>query len=317
MILGLLFLACLVALFIGILKPALVIRWGTKEKKNRKTVLKVYGLGLLGLLVLSAMFSPDIEDSNDGGVDPLVSENAMAEEAIKSNEFPSVYANPEKYKGRSVEFYGRIFLEPERDDKGTYLQMYTQNQGGDGNTLVAIKDPNLDVKDGDIVFVKGIVSEVYEGENLFGAKITAPTVVAQSVEVTDYVTAFSPVIKSIEVNQEINQNGYCMTLQRVELSEFETRAYLKIQNNSSDEISFYSYSSVMTQGTSQSDTQSNYDADYQEILDDILPGVVSEGVVVFNPVNIDGENIKLIFKGGSDDYSLDFEPFTFEVVISE
>ena len=42
-----LFLVCLVAAIVGIIKPQLVIKWGNTEKRNRKNVLKYYGIGLI------------------------------------------------------------------------------------------------------------------------------------------------------------------------------------------------------------------------------------------------------------------------------
>lgn len=58
----LLFLISIVALIIGLIKPELVIRWGDKEKKNRKSVLKVYGVSIIAFFVL---FSISIPSSND------------------------------------------------------------------------------------------------------------------------------------------------------------------------------------------------------------------------------------------------------------
>lgn len=244
-------------------------------------------------------------------------EGSGEETLILADEFNLVYSNPKEYKGSNVEFYGKVFIEPERDNDGTYLQMYALNQGSDGNTIVAIQDPNLDVSDGDIVYVKGVVGDVYEGTNAFGSTISAPSIIASSIEKSDYATAFSPALKVIDVNQEINQHGYSMTLERIELAADETRVYLKIKNDSSDNISFYSFNAVILQGTNQISQEDNWDADYPEINSDIFPGVISEGVVTFNSVDIEGENLKLVFEGHSDDYSLEFESFVFECSLTE
>ena len=48
----LLFSVCLIALIIGLVKPRSVIRWGNEEKKNRKNVLKYYGLGVILFFIL-------------------------------------------------------------------------------------------------------------------------------------------------------------------------------------------------------------------------------------------------------------------------
>ena len=244
-------------------------------------------------------------------------QNTKEEVPVPANEFYLVYADPKEYKGRTVEFYGKVFVEPEKDSEGTYLQVFTLEQGNDGNTLVGIKDPNLDISQGDIVYVKGVVGDVHEGTNMFGATIEAPSILATSVEKSDYATAFAPAIKVIEVNQEINQHGYIMTLERVEIAETETRAYLKIKNDSSSNIYFYSFNSFLTQGANQISQEDNWEANYPEIDSEILPGIVSEGIVTFAPINVEGENIKLVFEGSSDDYELEFEPFTFECSLNQ
>ena len=100
----------------------------------------------------------DQDNSNSVGDSTGETSNSVEDltegDLILADEFNLVYSNPKEYKGRKVEFYGKIFIEPEKDAEGTYLQMYTLNQGSDGNTVVAIQDPNLDVSNGDIVYVK-------------------------------------------------------------------------------------------------------------------------------------------------------------------
>lgn len=43
----LLFLVCFIAIIVGLIKPTAVIRWGNSDKRNRKKVLKFYGIGNL------------------------------------------------------------------------------------------------------------------------------------------------------------------------------------------------------------------------------------------------------------------------------
>lgn len=54
----LLFLFSLLALIIGLIKPSIVIRWG--ENKNRKNVLKYYGLSIILFVILSAITVPGL-----------------------------------------------------------------------------------------------------------------------------------------------------------------------------------------------------------------------------------------------------------------
>jgi hypothetical protein len=52
---------CIIGLFIGLIKPNLVIRWGDQGKRTRKSVLKYYGIGILVFLTLSTIFSGGAE----------------------------------------------------------------------------------------------------------------------------------------------------------------------------------------------------------------------------------------------------------------
>lgn len=51
-------LICFVCLIIGIIKPGIVIKWGTLEKRTRKNVLKYYGIGLIVTFILFVAFIP-------------------------------------------------------------------------------------------------------------------------------------------------------------------------------------------------------------------------------------------------------------------
>ena len=55
------FLLSFLALVIGLIKPTLVIKWGTQEEKKRKNVLKYYGLGLVVSFILFGITSPNEE----------------------------------------------------------------------------------------------------------------------------------------------------------------------------------------------------------------------------------------------------------------
>ncbi|MEC5305940.1 hypothetical protein [Bacillus thuringiensis] len=62
---ALLFVVCLIALIIGIIKPQLVVRWGEEGKRNRKSVLKFYGIGLIAMLVLVGVTADDTKKAEE------------------------------------------------------------------------------------------------------------------------------------------------------------------------------------------------------------------------------------------------------------
>lgn len=65
------------------------------------------------------------------------------------------------------------------------------------------------------------------------------------VEKATYIEAFAPTLKTINVNKEINQNGYVAKITKVEFAEKETRSYLSITNNTRENISLYKYNSKL------------------------------------------------------------------------
>lgn len=258
---------------------------------------------LLSVLLLAACGDSEKSSSENTG------ENSG--KVLSKEEFVKMYSDPAKYKGDKVDFYARVFIEPEKDDEGTYLQVYAEDNS-DRNTLVAINDPDLKVENDDIIHVTGTVKDVFEGENLMGGTVVAPLIEADSIEITDYATAFAPALKTIEVNKEIDQHGYLIKLQKIELAENETRLHVNITNNSDDEISFYTFDSKVVIDNKQYEENSELSYNYPEMQSDILPGVSEEGIIVFDSFP-ESATIKVFFEGYSDNYELDFTPFEFEV----
>lgn len=109
---------------------------------------------------------------------------------MSEDEITQMYSDPDSFKGRTLELYGRVFNEPEYDDDGVYFQMWGDPENGERNTIVACKDTSLKLQDDDYVHISGSVSGKHEGENALGSKITAPAIVADSVEVVTYQEAW-------------------------------------------------------------------------------------------------------------------------------
>lgn len=262
----------------------------------------------LALLLLCIIFSfLGCGNSNQ------VSTKQETQKQLEKEDYDKMYSDPDKYKGYKVDFYCQIFSNVEKDDKGTYIQAWADPDNNAKNTLIKISDPQLDVKKDDIIHVTGIVEKTYKGKNAFGAEITAPLINASKIEKADYAEAFLPAIKTIDVNKDIDQNGYVIKVSKVELAQQETRVYLKITNNSKDKINFYTFNSKATQGNKQFDKKDNYKAKYAELQSNILPGVSTEGILVLQPMDPNGDSINLILNGSSDNYKVKMNPFTFEI----
>jgi hypothetical protein len=145
--------------------------------------------------------------------------------------------------------------------------------------------------------------------------LTTRRIFASEIEKYEYAPAFAPAIKTIRVNKEMNQNGYILKLNKVEVAEKETRIFININNTSKNKVRFYSSKTNITQGNKQFKQLINLNEKVPEIDSDILPGVAQDGVLILDPVQADGENFKVIFEGGSDNYDLHFTPFTFDAIL--
>ena len=80
---------------------------------------------------------------------------------------------------------------------------------------------------------------------------------------------------------------------------------------------FYSLKTNITQGNKQLKKLSNLNEKVPEIDSDIMPGSTQNGVLIFEPAQADGENLKVIFEGGSDNKDLHFTAFTIDAVLKK
>ena len=81
------FMACIVLLVIGLIKPSLVIRWGKEDKRNRKYVLMFYSIGLVLSFILIGM-SDQFDESQPAAGNTAVEsgQNVDGEEPEKTEE---------------------------------------------------------------------------------------------------------------------------------------------------------------------------------------------------------------------------------------
>jgi hypothetical protein len=270
-------------------------------------------IAILFLLMLNFSVAACSSESSTTSKDSKekVSDNKENGKLLNNEEFVKMFSDPKKYKGSKVEFYAKVFVEPEKDEDGTYLQAFANNNS-ERNILIGIADPDLDVKVDDIIFVSGTVKDVFEGENALGGTVTAPVIKADKIEISDYATAFAPAIKTIDINKEQNQHGYILKLNKMDIAENETRLYVTVINNTQDQIYFYDFNSKLIVGNQQMEPTDNWDAGYPEIQSEILPGVTTEGIITYQKVPETG-TIRVYMEGSSDNYDLNFSPFEFEI----
>ena len=233
--------------------------------------------------------------------------------AMKGDEIKTLFTLPENFKNRCVELVGKVFTAPEYTDDGVALQMWTDFQKLDKNVIVYVSDKDFKVKQDEYVKVIGIVGDVFEGSNLFGAALSVPTVSAKECKVISYTDAASPTVKTIEVNQTQEQYGYSVTIQKVEFADNETRVYIKAANNGSDKFNLYSFNTKITQNGKQYEEQDNWEADYPKVQTGLLVGNNTEGIIAFPA--IEQTSFSVVAEASSENYSEEFKPYQFNIEV--
>ena len=255
-----------------------------------------------------------------GGTNTNSSENSaqsdssveIQQEPLNQNELRSMFSNPDDYIGSKVELSGIVFGSVDSDEDGIYFQIWSDPVNMDWNTVIGYLDPSFQLEDGQYVKVTGVVDHVAEGENMMGVTITAPAILADTVEVSSYIDVVSPTISTAAAIQPtVDQYGYAVTLEKVELAENETRLYVSLTNNGTGNFTLYEFNATIIQDGSQYEYQSNYDADYPELQNDIRPGVTTEGIITFPAIQ--QAPFQVIMEAHSDNWSENFSEYTFDV----
>lgn len=239
-------------------------------------------------------------------------------EYIKDSEIADVFTNPDKYKGKYVKMSGKVFVDPEKNEDEIALQAWHNPENSSNNFITYYKGNDLEVNQGDYIMVDGKIGGEFEGENAFGGTVTAPMLEATSIEVLSYIDAVTPTITEIVPENAISeQNGISLKVDKIEFAEKETRVYLTETNSSADKFSMWVHSIKITQNGSQieqANTSSQFEGDYAQLSSEILPNVSSSGVLVFPPMD-SSASFQIYAEGHSDNYELDFAPFTIDIIV--
>ncbi len=207
-----------------------------------------------------------------------------------------------------------MFGQVERDEDGTYWQMFVDPETSSFNVLVRSPDSELDVHSGDYVRVVGTVRGKFEGENLMGGTIVAPVIDAGSTEQTSVLATLHTPELIVPVGETDVQHDVGVTLEKIEVGPRETRVFVTVKNASNAKFYVSDIDAKLIQGDTQFDAETRLE--YPELQYELLPGVTSSGVVAFGKVRPTG-SVRLAIEGRSENYRLDFRPYQFEVALQD
>lgn len=215
-------------------------------------------------------------------------------------ELIKIYSDTDKYEDHKVEFKAVISSDPGTNPNNKGTAFYCYPFGNEELLTYITSRKTLNLNKGDLVGVKGKLLGIINNNDT-----KTPFVFSYDTNKVENLSA--PEVKTIEVNQEVDQDGYIVKVKKVEFKEEETIVYISVANNTDSKISFFSSSAMASQGINQLESKSTYrEGEYDKVATDILPGVVEEGVVIFSKANAD-ESLTIYLKGGRVD------PFIFEV----
>jgi hypothetical protein len=249
-----------------------------------------------------------------GGSDSSSAGGDAGEPPITRGDWGQVVAQPGGFEGRSAKgITGKVFVL-ERDAESLALQMYTDDEYGDGNTVVGVLETDADgVQEDDFVRVSGTIGPAFNGENAFGASLTLPTMRADSVEVITPLEAAPAPVATTQVRRSQSQGGVTVSLRKVDRLKRGGRISLTVRNRSGSEISVYDSNAKFIQGGRQQDPESSFNIELPSLGGDIQSGVTDDAVLLFERMR--PGPARLVLDWYSSDYTLTTSPFEFQFTV--
>lgn len=238
---------------------------------------------------------------------------------LDSFEMEQAFSNSKDNKGKSVEFSGRIFNEIQQDDGFIYYQIFRDFEKSDKSTAIRVKKELAgDISIDSFVLVNGVILGEMQAKNAFNADISSPIIDVNEIVVGTFDQTVAVANKTININKEESQNGHSVSLERIEFSDYDTRLFLTVKNDSNDKVSLYPFNASLVVNGRNYKEEYNYYIDYPEIDSELQPGTESKGVISFP--KMDSNNlgtIKVIFERPySSNWETDFNDYVFEISIN-
>jgi uncharacterized protein YdeI (BOF family) len=259
---------------------------------------------LISAVTIAAAFAvAGCGSSGSGSPSPPPATTSAPPEASGSGEhftnadWSTVESDPDAHKGASVVLTGKVF-QIQRDQKGTYVQMWADAKNSDENTIIGISDPSFTVNEQDLIKVRGTVKGKFSGQNGFGADVSAAIVLADTVTKVSPLALRSAPITSAKAGAW-TYSGITIHPWRVEWAADETRVFLKVTNNSSAPLSVYGSSAHMIADGQQFDATYSTN-DYPDISSDLQPSASTSGVIVFPAMDANAAEVKLTVEASSE-----------------
>lgn len=220
-----------------------------------------------------------------------------------------VYTNAKKYLGYHIEIKGQVFQVMGDNGKTKGIQIWLDPDTCEQNLMIYYST-DVEVKQGDYIKCTGYIDSVTKYKNAYDAELHVPLVISKDLEKATYIEVMSPTVECITLeNVKQEQFGYSIAINKVEFAEKETRIYATATNNGKALMTIGD--AVIVQGGKQYNSETNHDAEYEEIPYEVVKGVTCSGIIVFPTIN--NEDFELTISVHSDDYDEELADFVFKI----
>lgn len=215
--------------------------------------------------------------------------------------------------GSSVDIRGSVTQVISTSATESQFAIKTSPELSIGENTIILAGTNLQLAEDQWVRVQGVLHSYWNSEHTFGTELNLPVVDAHSVTVITREEVF-PAIRAVPVDQSISQHGLIITLEKLEITDSETRLYIHAKNTSPDKAFLYAQDAVLVQGTQQIKRKYVYDQKVEEPDTTLVSGTETQGVLLFEPASPDSSPVKLVWEGPhTDDYSLTFDDWEWKM----
>jgi hypothetical protein len=267
---------------------------------------------LVGLAAL-ARGGGNGDSANAGSPDKAVGiGDIFGGETFTRENYAELVSDPDAHEGAKVDVTGQVFTSPEIVEGNTGFQMFVDPENSDMNTGVLAEGTDLGLEMNDYVHVIGTVKGSMEGKNAFGGKVSAVEVDASKVEPVSAVAVVDPTQKTVQVGRTLSDQGFSVTLKKIEFGRKTTRVYVSAYNGTGTGASFYTFNPKILQNSRQFDQETTFDYEVKVPQSELSAGVRTDGVVTFGKVD-PSQPMQVRFEWYSENYNITAHPIVFEV----
>lgn len=225
-------------------------------------------------------------------------------------EFTSeVYTNADDYLGYYINIKGKVFQVIGDNGNAKGIQIWIDPDTCEQNLMIYY-NTDVEVKQGDYIICSGYIDSVTKYKNAYDAELQVPLVYSSDLKKATYIDVMASTIDTITPeNLKQEQLGYSITIEKVEFAELETRVYVIITNNGNASLNVGD--AVIVQDGKQYNSKENYEADYEQLPNEIVKGVSCSGIIVFPP--LDSSDFELSFDLHSDEFDEELDKFIFTI----